>query len=113
MASTNRSRARKLRKELTDAEQALWQRLRYKQLDGHKFRRQQPLGPYIVDFACFEKRLVIEVDGGQHAEKPLIDAKRTAWLTSQGFRVVRFWNNDVLNSIESVLAVIQEKLTHA
>ena len=68
---------------------------------------------YIVDFACFEKRLVIELDGGQHAEKPLIDAKRTAWLTSQGFRVVRFWNNEVLNSIESILAVIQEKLTHA
>ena len=104
------ARARQLRKNLTDAERLLWQRIRYKQVDGCKFRRQQPIGPYIVDFVCFEKKLVVEVDGGQHAEKHLDDSKRTEWLATQGFRVLRFWNHDVLRHLDGVVEAIQQAL---
>ena len=77
--------ARKLRQNATDAERALWQQVRAARLGGHKFRRQAPVGRYIVDFVCFEARLIVEVDGGQHAERQRQDAQRTAWLASQGF----------------------------
>ena len=105
-----RLRARALRNNPTDAERFLWRQLRFWQLDGHKFRRQQPLGKYIVDFVCLERRLIIELDGGQHAEHGEYDAERDAWLRDQGFSVLRFWNDEVLKNIESVKERIYEKL---
>ncbi len=102
--------ARALRSNPTEAERALWKHLRVRQIEGHKFRRQQPLGRYIVDFVCLEKRLIVELDGGQHAEQVRSDTNRTAWLEAQGFRVMRFWNHDVLNEIEAVKEAIREAL---
>ncbi|HSY86977.1 MAG TPA: DUF559 domain-containing protein [Verrucomicrobiae bacterium] len=99
-------RARQLRKNLTDAERKLWRYLRRKQIEGHRFRRQVPIGPYYVDFLCLERRLIIEVDGGQHADRQAEDAKRTAWLENQGFRVMRCWNNEVLQNFEGVIGAI-------
>jgi crossover junction endodeoxyribonuclease RuvC len=96
------ARARALRRDSTDAEQVLWRHLRNRQAEA-KFRRQQPIGPYIADFVSFEHRLIVEVDGGQHATSAT-DPVRTAFLERAGFRVVRFWNNDVLANIEGVLA---------
>ncbi len=86
------------------------QHLRRYQINGCKFRRQQPIGPYIVDFVCFEKRLIIEVDGGQHAQRVEDDNARTEELRSQGFQVLRFWNNQILREIDSVKAAILEVL---
>ena len=106
-----KQRARELRSNLTDAETRLWQQLRRNQIAGHRFRREVPLGPYIVDFACFDGRLIIEVDGGQHSERAEADATRTAWLESQNFRVIRFWNNDVLGNLDGVLEVIRIALS--
>lgn len=105
-----RTRARELRNNATDAERALWHHLRMWQLDGYKFRRQQPIGNYIVDFVCLEKRLIIELDGGQHAEQSNYDSERDAWLRDQRFTVLRFWNNDVLKNVEGVAAGIFETL---
>ena len=102
----NRERARTLRKNLTDAERFLWARLRKRRIGGHKFRRQQPLGPYIVDFVCFETRVIVELDGGHHNEQRQYDLERDAWLESRGFRVLRFWNNQVFNESVAVLEVI-------
>jgi len=99
--------ARKLRATPTDAELRLWSRLRRKQLDGFRFRRQQPLGAYVVDLFCPEAKLIIEVDGGQHAEESPV---RENWLKSRGYRVLRFWNNDVLGNTEGVLLTIREAL---
>ena len=96
--------AARLRREMTDAELALWSRLRNRRLLGHKFRSQWTLGPFVADFCCLAARLVVEVDGGQHSERQ--DGKRTAWLEEQGFRVIRFWNNEVLTNIDGVLEVI-------
>jgi very-short-patch-repair endonuclease len=107
---SHRARARQLRRNPTDAERLLWRKLRFWQVDGLKFRRQQPLGPYIVDFVCLEKRLVIEVDGGQHAEDANYDNNRDACLQEQGFIVLKFWNNDVLKNTDGVMDVIVEKL---
>ena len=87
--SVNTQRARTLRKNLTDTERCLWSRLRRQQINGYKFRRQFPLGIYIADFVCLEARLIVEVDGGQHAEQTSKDALRDMWLVSQGFRVLR------------------------
>ncbi|MGY3485077.1 very-short-patch-repair endonuclease [Bradyrhizobium sp. USDA 4011] len=101
--------ARRLRANQTDAEIALWKRLRNRQIDGHKFARQVPIGDYICDFACREKQLVIEVDGGQHAGS-VTDAIRDRYLAAEGYRVLRFWNNDVLGNIEGVLITIQTGL---
>ena len=86
--------------------------MRDKQIDGVKFRRQQPIENYVVDFVSFEKRLIIEIDGGQHdeAENKKRDEQRTAWLEKDGYRVIRFWNNDVLLNIEGVLTKIKEAL---
>ena len=78
--------------------------------DYYKFRRQQPIGPYIVDFACLEKRLIIELDGGQHAEQLEYDSERDAWLCEQGFTVLRFWNNDALQNINGAKESILSKL---
>jgi very-short-patch-repair endonuclease len=103
-------RARQLRKDMTDAERALWMRLRRRQLLGMKFRRQQPLGAYIVDFVCLEKKLVVEVDGGQHADRQEYDAQRTRWLEEQGFRVMRFWNHQVLTEPDSVIQAVADTL---
>jgi very-short-patch-repair endonuclease len=95
--------ARELRKNMTDAERIIWYYLRDRRLSGWKFRRQHPIGPFIVDFICIEKRLIVEVDGGQHNLNPEIDIKRTEYLKERGYRVIRFWNNDVLKETEAVL----------
>jgi very-short-patch-repair endonuclease len=103
-------RARELRQQSTDAEKKLWQHLRNRQLDGIKFRRQAPIGPYIADFAAVEALLIVELDAGQHSMRTNSDEKRTAWLKGHGYRVVRFWNNDVLANPEGVVEVIQRFL---
>jgi len=101
--------AKELRKRSTDAEKLLWKHLRLKQLEGLKFRRQQPIdNNYIVDFVCFEKRIIIEVDGGQHVVEQGKDIRRDSYLNKNGFNVLRFWNNEVLTNIEGVLEVIRE-----
>ncbi len=104
-------RAQQLRSIPTDAEIRLWSRLRRKQLHGFRFRRQQPIGPYFVDFFCPKAKLVIEVDGGgQHAMRETKDALRTRWLEERGYRVVRFWNNDVLANTDGVISTILDAL---
>ena len=102
--------ARQLRANQTDAETILWNRIRNRQIDGHKFARQVPMLGYICDFACREKRLVVEVDGGQHNESAA-DAVRDRRLSEEGYRVLRFWNNDVLGNLEGVLTTIQSELS--
>ena len=104
--------ARGLRKRQTDAERALWNKLRSKQIEGVKFRRQQPIGPYIVDFVSLERKLIIEIDGGQHNERKVReeDQEREEWLKEKGYQTLRFWNNDVLTNIEGVLERIKENL---
>ncbi|NWL75975.1 hypothetical protein DM872_03820 [Pseudomonas taiwanensis] len=99
--------ARQLRVGQTDAEQRLWRHLRNRQLSGLKFRRQQPLGPYFADFYCHDCKLVIEVDGGQHLESA-VDAIRDAWLKASGYRVLRFWNHDVLQQTDAVFEAIYQ-----
>ena len=95
---------------MTEAELALWRNLRLRQLIGCKFRRQQPIGNYIVDFVCFEKQLIIEIDGGQHSLQSTYDCERNEWLLKEGFRVLRFWNNQVLEEIEAVKEIIADSL---
>lgn len=104
--------ARKLRRESTEAERLLWGYLRRKSLFGLKFRRQEQIGDYIVDFVCYEKKLIVELDGGHHSqdETKRKDEKRQLWLNSQGFIVIRFWNNEVMRNIEGVLKTIKEKI---
>ncbi len=97
--------SRGLRRNMTDAERALWQQLRGRQIKGYKFRRQHPFGDFILDFVCLEAKLVIEVDGGQHNDA-LKDLVRDRAFTQAGFRVMRFWNNQVLNELESVVDAI-------
>jgi very-short-patch-repair endonuclease len=103
--------ARTLRKQMTDAERRLWRHLRNRELGGWKFRRQYPVGPFIVDFICLEKNVVIEVDGGQHDENKELDLQRSAYLNRMGYRVLRFWNNEVLQETEAVLSSIFAKLS--
>jgi very-short-patch-repair endonuclease len=105
-------RARTLRKNLTDAEAILWRRLRRKELDHYRFRRQQPIGPYVVDFFCAEAKLIVELDGGQHNEAASLvrDARRTEWLEARGYRVLRFWNNQVREQLDGVLETILDNL---
>ena len=107
------TKARTLRKHSTDAERALWRLLRSRRLQGFKFRRQVPMGDYIVDFVCFEAMLVVEVDGGHHLEQSSSDDERTRWLESEGFRVLRFWNNQVLKEPGAVLETIWRDLNQA
>ena len=101
-----RQRSRALRKRMTDAERLLWRHLRNRELGGWKFRRQYPVTPHIVDFICVDKNIVIEVDGGQHAENEDSDLQRSAFLNKMGYRVFRFWNNQVLQETEAVLEAI-------
>jgi len=100
--------ARQLRANMTDAEQQLWRRLRGRQLADCRFRRQCPIGPFIADFACVEKRLIVEINGGQH--NPTADSSRDAWFECHGWRVLCYWNHDVLGSTEDVLADILRTL---
>jgi len=104
--------ARGLRQKQTDAERLLWGKLRNKQLEGAKFRRQQPIGPYIVDLASFERKLVVEIDGSQHSDKEVKerDKARTRWLEERGYQVLRFWDNEVLTNMEGVVERIREAL---
>ena len=99
-------RARNLRKVASDAENHLWKELRARRLNGFKFKRQVQLGSYIVDFACLETGLVIEADGGQHLEQQDHDKVRTRWLQANGYRVLRFWNDDILLRLPDVLEEI-------
>lgn len=109
IGSTNRF-ARALRRNSTDAERRIWRHLRDRRLSGLKFRRQATVGCYVVDFLCAEKRLVVELDGGQHTAEG--DAARTARLEELGYRVIRFWNNDALGNADAVLeAILQEGLS--
>ena len=101
--------ARKLRNDMTDAERRLWSHLRASQVGGFKFTRQYPIGDYVVDFACRSARLAIELDGGQHSDSATDDA-RTQIIEAHGYRVVRFWNNDVLQNTDGVLIAILEEL---
>lgn len=105
-------RAQTLRETRTDAEGLFWHYLRDKQLDGYKFRRQQPIGPYIVDFACMPHKLLIELDGGQHAERHTYDQKRDAFLREKGYKILRFWNNEVFENCFGVLENIYDALHH-
>jgi very-short-patch-repair endonuclease len=102
--------ARKLRVNQTDAETVLWNRIRNRQIDGHKFVRQEPIGNYICDFVCREKLVIIEVDGGQHSDSAA-DSIRDRHLIAEGFRVLRFWNNDILGNLDGFLVTIQTELS--
>ena len=99
--------AKTLRKRSTDVEMLLWRYSRVRRMEGLKLRRQQPIGRYIVDFVCFEKKIIIEVDGGQHAVETKKDTERGEWLRSQGFKVLRFWNNEVLTNTQGVLEEVR------
>ena len=96
--------ARRLRREATDAERRLWSRLRNRQIGGFKFKRQETIGRFIADFACMECRLIVEADGGQHGEEA--DRERTAYLDQLGWKIMRFWNNDILQNTDGVLEAI-------
>ena len=96
--------ASRLRRDMTDVERKLWYAVRDRRLDGFKFRRQATIGPFVVDFLCAEMRLIVELDGGQPGEEA--DAGRTAFLQERGYRVLRFWNSDVVESFDGVLAII-------
>ncbi len=102
--------ARMLRKNSTNAENLLWKHLRAHRLSGYKFKRQQIIEPYIVDFICLEAKLIIEADGGQHLEQTEADRKRTEYLESLGYEIIRFWNNDILTDIATVLEQINNRL---
>ena len=103
-------RARDLRKNATRAELTLWDQLRNRQVRGVRFNFQRPIGPYICDFVARTPKLIVEVDGGQHALNVETDARRTAFLKMRGYRLIRFWNNDVLENIEGVVAAIEQAL---
>lgn len=100
--------ARELRQRSTNAEQLLWRHLKAKQLAGLKFRRQEQIGRFIADFVCYEKKIIIEADGGQHAIEQEKDRERSQWLNAQGFSVLRFWNHEILTNIDGVLEVIKK-----
>ena len=101
-----RQKAKQLRSNSTDAERNLWAHIRNRQLEGWKFRRQLPIDRFIVDFACAELRIIVEIDGGQHAEQVIYDLNRTKILQSKGYQVVRYWNNEVLGNIEGVIEAL-------
>ncbi|MDO9449102.1 MAG: endonuclease domain-containing protein [Rugosibacter sp.] len=102
--------AKHLRHRMTESETKLWRHLRAHRLNGEKFRRQQPMGPYIVDFVHFGARLIVEADGGQHNDA-LRDESRDAWLRAQGFKVLRFWNNEIMSNLEGVLETVMAAVT--
>jgi very-short-patch-repair endonuclease len=105
--------ARRLRRDMTEAEKAMWRLLRSRQLAGYKFRRQEPVGRYIVDFVCFSHKLVVEVDGGQHADATAYDQRRTRFFLDEGFQILRLWNNEVLENRDGVCARIAEVLSRS
>ncbi len=107
---TTKHRAIELRKELTPAEHKLWAVLRGDQLRGVNFRRQHAIGPFIADFCSLKAKLIVELDGSQHLEQPGYDQQRTKYLESQGYKVIRFWNNEVLNNLEGVILAILHTL---
>jgi very-short-patch-repair endonuclease len=107
------SRARALRRASTDPERLLWRHLRARRTIDAKFRRQQPIGPYIVDFVCYESRLVVELDGGQHCERTREDAARDSFLRSRGFRVMRFWNDEAVQRTAEVLEAIYRAIAES
>ena len=102
--------ARVLRANSTEAEKLFWGRVKSGQINGHKFRRQVPIGDYVVDFLCVKQKLIVELDGGQHAVQTEKDGIRSDWLISQGFRILRFWNNEVMENLEGVLDEVQKHL---
>jgi len=102
--------ARSLRKHATDPERLLWSRLRRRQLDGFRFRRQRAFGPYVCDFICLEAKLIVELDGSQHVEQMNYDARRDDFMRSYGYRIVRFWNGDVISQTDIVVETIFEAL---
>ncbi len=102
--------SRELRKNMTHVERLIWHKIRARQLQGVRFRRQYPIGRYIVDFICLEQHLIIELDGGQHAEQQNYDTDRDIWLTRQGFKVLRFWNNEVLENMDGIVQIISKYL---
>jgi very-short-patch-repair endonuclease len=102
--------ARWLRHDATEAEKKLWARLRNRPLNGHKFTRQKPVGPYIVDFACFDARLIVELDGGQHTKNASADKARTDYLEQAGWFVIRFWNPEICDNPDDVLVRISAML---
>ncbi len=102
--------AKSLRIQATDAEKLLWNKIRSRQIEGCKFRRQQLIGSYIVDFVCFDRRFIIELDGGQHAVRKERDIQRDNWLKEEGFEIIRFWNNEVFQNLEGVLETIRRRL---
>lgn len=104
--------AKVLRRTQTDAEQRLWYHLRAHRFMGKKFKRQKPVGRYIVDFVCLEEKLIIELDGGQHAERVDYDQERDLWLRNQGYTVLRFWNCELMSEMECVLERIRTALCH-
>ena len=105
-----KSRPQQLRTNATEAERRIWYFFRNRQFEKFKFRRQHPIGVYIVDFVCLEQKLIVELDGGQHVEQAQYDARRTNALIEKGFRVLRYWNNDVLNNTNAVLETILAEL---
>ena len=108
-----KSLARRLRQQATDAERMLWKYLRARRMAGHKFRRQVVIEPYIVDFVCLEAQLIVEADGGQHLEQVEDDLKRSVFLESLGYKVIRFWNHEILGDTYSVLERIHGSLIEA
>ena len=112
MRHPHRDRARKLRRNQTEAEGKLWYLLRNRRLAGYKFKRQVPIGPFIADFACAELELIVEADGGQHADQRAYDEKRSRRLESDGWHVLRFWNNEILNNIEGVAETLLEAVRY-
>jgi very-short-patch-repair endonuclease len=108
--SVQKGRARKLRENQTDVESKLWSRLRDRQFNGVKFRRQHPIGAFVVDFCCVERGLVVELDGGQHAERSDVDERRTRVLERLGYRVLRFWDSEVISNFDGMLERISEAL---
>src|SRR5574337_360263 len=107
-----RQHARRLRRDQTEAERKLWTRLRDRRLTGAKFRRQHPIGPFIADFCCPERRLIVELDDGQHAAQVEADQKRTTFLVGQGYQVLRFWDNEVMAETDAVMQQIARALTN-
>ena len=112
MRGPSTTRASALRRKQTDAERLLWRHLRDRQLGGCKFRRQHKVGPYFADFACIESCLIVELDGGQHADNVLYDRNRTRFLEKRGWRLRRFWDNDVLTQTDAVLESILNELAN-
>ncbi len=104
------ARARALRQDMTEAERRVWQILRSQQITGYKFRRQVPIGRYIADFVCHEARLIVEIDGGQHDRSSPPEAERSEFLQTEGYRILRFWNNEVLANLDGVHKAIADEL---